>query len=175
MTDNEPKLDGQLAIASLLAIFFIFLTAWLVYISQVKIPQEHANAERLVQASESEESTSDASAVAETRPEVDMAVVETAVGQGGCAACHTIPGIDGAIGQVGPDLTNIGVEGFSRIPDYSAEEYIRESIVAPLAFTAPKCPTGDCIAGAMPPVQLEGDALDVLVTYLSTLGVQYAD
>jgi cytochrome c oxidase assembly factor CtaG/cytochrome c2 len=36
----------------------------------------------------------------------------SAIGKYGCAACHTIPGIEGASATVGPPLNNIAVRGF---------------------------------------------------------------
>ncbi len=50
----------------------------------------------------------------------------------GCGACHTIAGVSG--GEVGPPLTNIGAAAEQRIEGYTAEEYIRESILNPNAF-----------------------------------------
>ena len=35
----------------------------------------------------------------------------SAIGKYGCAACHTIPGIEGATATVGPPLNNIAVRG----------------------------------------------------------------
>ena len=34
--------------------------------------------------------------------------VVDAFNKGGCAGCHVVPGIPGANGQIGPDLSNIG-------------------------------------------------------------------
>jgi cytochrome c2 len=36
----------------------------------------------------------------------------SAVGRYGCAACHTIPGIDGATANVGPPLDNVALRPF---------------------------------------------------------------
>ena len=93
----------------------------------------------------------------------------------GCAGCHVIPGIPGANGQVGPNLTTIGADGGTRIDGYTAEEYIRESILDPNAFIAPECPFGDCPANVM--LQsfadtLSEDDLETIVGYLSTLGTE---
>ena len=93
------------------------------------------------------------------------------INKSGCPACHTIPNIPGAVGQIGPNLSNIGVDGATRRPGYTAEEYIRESIQNPSAFTAPNCPTGPCPAGVMPQITLSNDELETLVKYLSNLGV----
>jgi len=103
--------------------------------------------------------------------EINLDEVIAAINKGGCTACHTIPNIPNAVGQVGPDLSNIGVDGANRREGYSAEQYIRESIMEPNAFAAPECPTGPCIAGAMPVVLLSDSELEAIVNYLSTLGV----
>ncbi|MFQ5612632.1 MAG: c-type cytochrome [Anaerolineae bacterium] len=106
-------------------------------------------------------------------PPVTAAEAEAAFAKGGCGACHTLPGITGAVGQFGPDLSEIGEEAAERIAGYSAEEYIRESILDPDAFIAPKCPAGDCPPGAMPQnfaETLSEDELNLIIGYLSTLG-----
>ena len=58
----------------------------------------------------------------------------------GCIVCHTIPGIPGANGQVGPPLI-LGTTGEQRIRDPSYEgqaktvrEYIEESVLDPRQF-----------------------------------------
>lgn len=101
------------------------------------------------------------------------AEVAAIVTKGTCFACHVIPGIPTAVGQVGPNLSNIGVDAATRIPNYTAEQYIRESLLNPNAFLAPECPTGPCLPNLM--VQNLGDTLtpeeiDTLVAYLVTLG-----
>jgi mono/diheme cytochrome c family protein len=92
----------------------------------------------------------------------------------GCIGCHVIPGVPNAIGQIGPNLSNIGVDGATRIEGYSSEEYIRESLLNPNAYIAPECPTGPCLPNLM--VQNLGDTLtpeeiDAVVAYLATMGV----
>lgn len=103
---------------------------------------------------------------------VDIEAVAAIVTKGTCGACHVIPGIDGAGGMVGPDLTNIGTAAETRIEGYSAEEYLLESIVDPNAFIAPECPAGDCLPGLMLPNLadlLTTEEIDTLVGYLVTL------
>jgi len=93
------------------------------------------------------------------------------VTKGGCAACHVIPGVPGAAGIVGPDLTNIGNEAGTRVEGETAEQYIHQSIVDPNAHTAPKCPFGPCVAGVMPAnmtQMLSEDEINLLVQYLLT-------
>lgn len=108
---------------------------------------------------------------AEATP-VDLEQVIAAINKGGCTACHTIPNIPNAVGQVGPNLSNIGVEAATRREGYTAQEYIRESLEEPNAFTAPECPLGPCVAGTMPQLTLNDSEIDLLVNYLSTLGVE---
>ena len=52
--------------------------------------------------------------------------------QSGCAGCHVIEGI--SVGAVGPNLTSIGEIAADRVDGYTAEEYIRQSIVNPSAY-----------------------------------------
>ena len=103
--------------------------------------------------------------------QVDLTAVAAAVTKGGCAACHVMPGVPNAVGVVGPDMSNIGNEASTRVPGQSAEEYLHESIVNPNAHTAPDCPFGPCVAGAMPANMtqlLTPEEIDLLVDYLLT-------
>jgi len=75
--------------------------------------------------------------------------VVAAINGAGCAGCHVIPGVPGANGQVGPDLSEIGVTATARVEGLSAEEYIRQSIQDPNAFIAPTCGSNPCPAGVM--------------------------
>ncbi len=98
--------------------------------------------------------------------------------KGVCVTCHTIPGIEGAVGKIGPKL----VEGTSaprrlRSPEYkrspgggkakSVREYITESILNPSAFVAPGFPDNQ-----MPKdfgKLLSAGAVNKIVDYLSQL------
>lgn len=103
---------------------------------------------------------------------VDMAAVTAAVTKGTCGACHTIPGIATAVGMIGPNLGTIGADAGTRIAGYTAEAYLRESILNPNAFIAPKCPTGDCVPGLMLPNLADiitPDEIDLIISYLLTL------
>ncbi len=88
--------------------------------------------------------------------------------QFGCGACHAIEGI--SVGVVGPDLTNIATVAATRIDGYSAEEYIRESILMPGAFISPECPNGPCAEPSVMPAtfadQMSADQLDRLLVFL---------
>tara|TARA_A100001037_G_C15088377_1_gene607812 strand:+ start:4 stop:759 length:756 start_codon:yes stop_codon:yes gene_type:complete len=51
----------------------------------------------------------------------------------GCVGCHTMEDLPGAVGVVGPNLSQIGTVAGTR-SGLSAEDYIRESIDAPAAY-----------------------------------------
>ena len=92
------------------------------------------------------------------------------VGTAACASCHAIQGV--AQGVLGPALDGIGSAAANRIPGYSAEEYIRESIVEPDAYTAG---TADglsqdyqegLMSATMAGIQLTDEDVDALVEFL---------
>ncbi|MCC2640047.1 MAG: exported protein of unknown function, putative Cytochrome c [Nitrospira sp.] len=88
----------------------------------------------------------------------------------GCPACHQIPGIVGANGQVGPSLW-LGTTGEARLADpqyrgqaQTVRDYIVESIVSPGIYVLPGFP-----ADTMPVWygrRLSAAALDKIVSYL---------
>jgi len=83
----------------------------------------------------------------------------------GCSGCHTIDGLAGATGVVGPKLNDIGNIAEGRVPGLSAEEYIRESIEVPGAFVVSGFPpVMPSLRGAM-----SDEEFDALVAYLLTL------
>ncbi|MDT7044170.1 nitric oxide reductase [Candidatus Nitronereus thalassa] len=91
----------------------------------------------------------------------------------GCPACHTIPGIEGATGKVGPLLME-GSNAVKRMKDpgyqgraKSAREYITESILKPSAYVVKDYPDNQ-----MPKdfgVKLSAGAVNKIVDYLSRL------
>lgn len=102
----------------------------------------------------------------------DLAAVTAIVTKGTCGACHTIPGIEIAVGQIGPNLATIGTDAATRIEGVTAEAYLRESILNPNAFIAPQCPTGACLPNLMLPNLadlLTPAEIDTIVNYLLTL------
>jgi mono/diheme cytochrome c family protein len=81
----------------------------------------------------------------------------------GCAACHTVEGLPGAGGQIGPPLTNIGTVATTRDPGRPPDDYIRESIQNPNAFVVPG------FAPVMPPGLITNPSdLSALVEYLAS-------
>ncbi len=88
-----------------------------------------------------------------------------------CVACHTIPGIPGAIGTIGPKLVE-GTNAPLRLKDKeykgtakSTSDYIMESVVSPSAYVVKPFPDN-----TMPKVfgqKLSAGALKKIVDYLS--------
>jgi nitrite reductase (NO-forming)/hydroxylamine reductase len=77
--------------------------------------------------------------------------------KGGCGACHVIPGVPGAVGTIGPGLSEMGNVAEARIQSgaYSGnaktvDEYLSESLIDPNAFVSPDCSSGPCQGGLMP-------------------------
>jgi hypothetical protein len=96
----------------------------------------------------------------------------------GCAVCHTIPGIPGADGRVGPPLL-LGTTGPARLADPSyrghaqrVHDYVIESVLEPGLFVVPGYP-----AGTMPTwygAKLSALALEKIALYLERQGVTAA-
>lgn len=115
----------------------------------------------------------------------DRELALSAFQKGGCAACHVIPGVDGAIGTIGPDLTRIGevVEERLKKGDYTgqaktADAYLLEAVQNPDAFIAPDCAGKPCQKGLMPAslVQtLTEQELSSMVAFMADLPNDGAD
>lgn len=164
MTNNPPQSDLEKLFApSLLALAFVLLAAGAVWGFQIR-PMQAGQAASI--APSPEPVAVDTAAPAAP----DMALVTATIAKGGCVACHTIPGIEGAVGQVGPTLADIGVNAAARRPGTTAEAYLRESLKEPAAFTASDCPFGPCTPGGMPQLQLTEAEIETLVNFLLTLG-----
>ena len=92
----------------------------------------------------------------------------------GCAVCHTVPGIPGAKGLVGPPLL-LGSTGPARLADpayrgqaKTVHDYVIESVIEPGVFVVPGYP-----AGTMPTwygTKLSALALEKMATYLERQG-----
>lgn len=81
----------------------------------------------------------------------------------GCTACHTIADVEGAVGTVGPELSQVASVAGQRVSGLAAIDYLRESILEPGAYVvegfAPLMPAG---------LIDEGPDLDALVAFLLT-------
>ena len=92
----------------------------------------------------------------------------------GCAVCHTVPGIPGADGRVGPPLL-LGTTGPARLADpayrghaRTIHDYVIESVLEPGVFVVPGYP-----AGTMPTwygAKLSALALEKIASYLERQG-----
>ena len=99
--------------------------------------------------------------------------------KGACGTCHAIPGVPNASGVIAPSLANVNLtaEDHIKSPDFTgkaadAKDYIRESIVDPNVFIAPKCPTGACAPNVMPAALkdiLTSDEINAITNYLHGL------
>jgi len=91
----------------------------------------------------------------------------------GCSVCHTIPGISGAEGRVGPPLW-LGTTGATRLADPAYQgraktirEYVIESVVEPGVYVVPGYP-----ANTMPTwygTKLSALALEKISSYVESL------
>ena len=96
----------------------------------------------------------------------------------GCLVCHTVPGIPGADGRVGPPLL-LGATGPARLADpayrghaKTVHEYVIESVIEPGVFVVPGYP-----AGTMPTwygAKLSALALEKIASYLEQQRVAVA-
>ena len=95
------------------------------------------------------------------------------VGTAACASCHTIQGV--AQGVLGPPLDGIASVAGNRISGYSAEEYIRESILEPDAYTAGAADglsqdyQEGLMSATMAGIQLSDEDVEALVEFLLQL------
>ena len=96
----------------------------------------------------------------------------------GCAVCHSVPGIQGADGRVGPPLL-LGATGPARLADpayrghaKTVRDYVIESVIEPGVFVVPGYP-----AGTMPTwygAKLSALALEKIASYLERQGITAA-
>ncbi len=92
----------------------------------------------------------------------------------GCAVCHSVPGIPGADGRVGPPLL-LGTTGPARLADpayrghaKTVHDYVIESVIEPGVYVVPGYP-----AGTMPTwygAKLSALALEKIALYLERQG-----
>ncbi|MGF1505391.1 MAG: c-type cytochrome, partial [Anaerolineae bacterium] len=70
-------------------------------------------------------------------PPGDAARGELLFGEGyNCISCHSLDGTDG----VGPSIQGLGDRAATRIADYTAQEYLRESILLPCDYVVAGSP-----------------------------------
>jgi mono/diheme cytochrome c family protein len=94
----------------------------------------------------------------------EPAAAETADGQtvfltAGCTGCHNINGVS-ENAQIGPNLTDLSERAGDRIVGLSAEEYVRQSVLDPQAYTV------EGYGEFMPTLPLDAAEVDALVEFL---------
>lgn len=85
----------------------------------------------------------------------------------GCAACHTITGLEGAVGAVGPKLDGLSERASQLIDSGVAADYIRKSIENPNAYVVAGYPSGLMPANLR--ASMSDDEYKDLIAYLETL------
>ncbi len=95
----------------------------------------------------------------------------------GCPLCHTIPGVEGAVGELGPKLhEKINAPKRIKDPNYkgkatNTKEYVRESILNPSAYVTFNEETGELFPDGLMPTtfseMLSVQALEKLVDFIS--------
>lgn len=99
--------------------------------------------------------------------------------KGGCGACHVIPGIENAVGTIGPDLSEIGIKAEAQLSNShymgtanTVLEYLREALVDPNAHISTECPGGTCASGLMPSYadsNLNEAEIDAMINFMARL------
>ena len=105
--------------------------------------------------------TGDRSPDASPPPDLDGAALSRTKG---CVGCHTGPGAP-SLYDTGPNLRQLSTVAAGRRRGVPAEDYARESIVAPAAFIVPNFGTFP-----MPALALTSDEVEALVAYLMAPG-----
>ena len=95
----------------------------------------------------------------------------------GCPLCHTIPGVEGAVGELGPKLhEKTNAPNRIKDPNYkgkakNTKEYVRESILQPSAYVVFNEEAGESFPDGLMPTtfgqMLSVEALDKLVDFIS--------
>jgi mono/diheme cytochrome c family protein len=81
----------------------------------------------------------------------------------GCVGCHTIQGLQGDNGKVGPELTHVASTAGSRVPGMDAQAYLLRKVTDPGFNTVEGFP-----GGVMPTLVKPGPDADALVAFLLT-------
>ncbi|MZG30089.1 MAG: DMT family transporter [Nitrospinae bacterium] len=103
--------------------------------------------------------------------------IQTMINTLGCPLCHTIPGVEGAVGQLGPMLhEKTNAPKRIKDPNYkgkatNTKEYVRESILNPGAYVVFNEEAGESYPDGLMPTtfseMLSVQALDKLVDFIS--------
>ena len=89
-------------------------------------------------------------------------------GRGVCVTCHKVEGVEGAVGILGPELTNVATVAATRQPGVSAEEYLVQSIVEPDGYIVEGYPAA-LMNATVAGLALTDAEVDALVAFLLEL------
>jgi cytochrome c2 len=155
------------------------LNAVIAWLQSKDTPGEFSNVTVPLPSAESQAETASNEGEEEDRPvfvtgdEDIQAMINTL----GCPLCHTIPGVEGAMGELGPKLHE-KTNAPNRIKDSRYEgsakntrEYVRESILNPSAYVVMNEAEGELFPDGLMPqtfsTMLSVKALDKLVDFIS--------
>ena len=103
--------------------------------------------------------------------------IQAMINKLGCPLCHTIPGVEGAVGELGPMLhEKINAPKRIKDPNYkgkatSTKEYVKESILCPSCYVVFNEEAGESYPDGLMPTtfseQLSVQAIDKLVDFIS--------
>ena len=103
--------------------------------------------------------------------------IQAMINKLGCPLCHTIPGVEGALGELGPKLhEKINAPKRIKDPNYkgkatNTKEYVQESILCPGCYVVFNEEAGESYPDGLMPTtfsqQLSVKALDKLVNFIS--------
>ena len=109
----------------------------------------------------------------------DLTLAAEGFTKGGCGACHVIPGIENAVGTIGPDLSEIGTKADAQLSNShymgtanTVLEYLKEALVDPNAHISTECPGGTCSSGLMPSYadgNLTEAEIDAMINFMARL------
>jgi nitrite reductase (NO-forming)/hydroxylamine reductase len=118
--------------------------------------------------------------------EDDLTLAANAFQKGGCIACHVIPGVENAVGTIGPDLSEIGTKAEEQLSSShymgtanTVLEFLKEALVDPNAHISTECPGGTCSPGLMPSYSdgtLNDEEIDAMINFMARLpGLEFSE
>jgi len=116
----------------------------------------------------------------------ELTLAANAFQKGGCVACHVIPGVENAVGTIGPDLSEIGTKAEAQLSNShymgtanTVLEYLKEALVDPNAHISTECPGGTCSSGLMPSYSdgtLNDAEIDAIINFMAKLpGLEFSE
>lgn len=118
--------------------------------------------------------------------EDEFTLAANAFQKGGCVACHVIPGVENAVGTIGPDLSEIGTKAEEQLSSShymgtanTVLEFLKEALIDPNAHISTECPGGTCSSGLMPSYSdgtLNDAEIDAMINFMAKLpGLEFSE